>query len=105
VQYVHTIVHAALKDAMRWNRVARNVADAANPPSAACNASLALELCDALEAAMLAPPVVAHVHADPLLVRVLEQSIAAEPLPVEHIVDDRPTPPAGFGFKAKKGKK
>lgn len=33
VQYVHTIVHAALKDAMRWNRVARNVADAANPPS------------------------------------------------------------------------
>ncbi len=34
VQYVHTIIHAALKDAMRWNRVARNVADAANPPSA-----------------------------------------------------------------------
>ncbi len=33
VQYVHTIVHAALKDAMRWNRVARNVVDAANPSS------------------------------------------------------------------------
>jgi len=32
VRYVHTIVHAALKDAMRWNRVARNVADAATPP-------------------------------------------------------------------------
>ncbi len=34
VRYVHTIIHAALKDALRWNRLARNVADAANPPSA-----------------------------------------------------------------------
>lgn len=34
VPYVHTIVHAALTNVMRWNRVARNVADAANPPSA-----------------------------------------------------------------------
>jgi integrase len=33
VRYVHTIIHAALKDALRWNRVARNVADAADPPS------------------------------------------------------------------------
>jgi len=33
VRYVHTIVHAALKDAMAWNRVARNVADACKPPS------------------------------------------------------------------------
>lgn len=33
VRYVHTILHAALKDAMRWSRVARNVADAADPPS------------------------------------------------------------------------
>jgi integrase len=32
VRYVHTILHAALKDALRWNRVARNVADAATPP-------------------------------------------------------------------------
>jgi integrase len=32
VRYVHTVVHAALRDAMRWNRVARNVADAATPP-------------------------------------------------------------------------
>ncbi len=32
VRYVHTIIHAALRDAMRWNRVARNVADAATPP-------------------------------------------------------------------------
>ncbi len=29
---MHTILHAALKDALRWNRVARNVADAATPP-------------------------------------------------------------------------
>ncbi len=35
VRYVHTILHAALKDALRWNRVVRNVADAATPPSAA----------------------------------------------------------------------
>jgi integrase len=35
VRYVHTILHAALKDALRWNRVVRNVADAASPPSAA----------------------------------------------------------------------
>lgn len=33
VRYVHTILHAALKDAMRWSRVARNVGDAADPPS------------------------------------------------------------------------
>jgi len=32
VLYVPSIVYAALKDAMRWNRVARNVADAATPP-------------------------------------------------------------------------
>lgn len=35
VRYVHTILHAALKDALRWNLVVRNVADAATPPSAA----------------------------------------------------------------------
>ncbi len=33
VRYIHTILHAALKDALRWNRVVRNVADAATPPS------------------------------------------------------------------------
>jgi integrase len=32
VRYVHTIIHAALRDALRWNRVTRNVADAATPP-------------------------------------------------------------------------
>lgn len=35
VRYVHTIIHAALRDAMRWNRVARNVAEAATPPPVA----------------------------------------------------------------------
>ena len=33
VRYIHVILHAALKDALRWNRVVRNVADAATPPS------------------------------------------------------------------------
>jgi len=32
VRYVHTIIHAALRDAMRWNRVTRNVAETATPP-------------------------------------------------------------------------
>jgi integrase len=32
VRYVHTIIHAALRDALRWNRVNRNAADAATPP-------------------------------------------------------------------------
>jgi integrase len=35
VRYIHTILHAALRDALRWNLVVRNVADAATPPSAA----------------------------------------------------------------------
>lgn len=35
VRYIHTILHAALKDALRWNLVVRNVADAATPPSTA----------------------------------------------------------------------
>jgi integrase len=34
VRYIHTILHAALKDALRWNRIVRNPADAATPPSA-----------------------------------------------------------------------
>jgi integrase len=32
VQNVHAILHRALKDAMRWGYVARNVADAVDPP-------------------------------------------------------------------------
>jgi integrase len=32
VNYVHTIIHRALKDAVRWGRLARNPADAADAP-------------------------------------------------------------------------
>ncbi len=32
VRYVHVIIRKALKDAMRWGRVGRNVADLADPP-------------------------------------------------------------------------
>jgi integrase len=32
VNYVHTIIHRAMKDAVRWGRLARNPADAADPP-------------------------------------------------------------------------
>jgi integrase len=34
IRYVHTVLRHALADAVRWNRLARNVADAAEPPSA-----------------------------------------------------------------------
>jgi integrase len=33
VRYLHSIVHVALADALRWGLVVRNVADAATPPS------------------------------------------------------------------------
>jgi integrase len=33
VRNVHNLVHRALRDAVRWGFVARNVADAANPPA------------------------------------------------------------------------
>ncbi len=32
VNYIHTIVHSALGDAVRWGRLARNPADASDPP-------------------------------------------------------------------------
>lgn len=32
VRYIHTIIHRALKDAVKWGRLARNPADAADPP-------------------------------------------------------------------------
>jgi integrase len=32
VNYIHTILHRALKDAVRWGRLLRNPADAADPP-------------------------------------------------------------------------
>ena len=34
VNYIHTILHRAFKDAVRWGRLARNPADAADPPKA-----------------------------------------------------------------------
>jgi integrase len=34
VHYVHTIMHRMFKDAVRWGRLARNPADAADPPKA-----------------------------------------------------------------------
>ena len=34
VNYIHTILHRAFKDAVRWGRLARNPADAADPPRA-----------------------------------------------------------------------
>ena len=36
-RYVHTILHRALKDAVRWGRLARNPADAADPPRASAS--------------------------------------------------------------------
>lgn len=35
VAYIHTILHRALKDAVRWGRLARNPADASDPPRSA----------------------------------------------------------------------
>lgn len=35
VNYVHTILHRAFKDAVRWGRLARNPADVADPPRSA----------------------------------------------------------------------
>jgi integrase len=34
VRYVHTVLRHALQDAVKWNRIVRNPADAAEPPSA-----------------------------------------------------------------------
>lgn len=34
VRYIHTIIHAALRDAVRWGRVEVNAADRSDPPSA-----------------------------------------------------------------------
>lgn len=39
VRYVHTILHRAFKDAVRWGRLARNPADAADPPRAAASSA------------------------------------------------------------------
>ncbi|HUP73005.1 MAG TPA: site-specific integrase [Acidimicrobiales bacterium] len=37
VAYVHTIVHRALKDAVKWGRLARNPADSSDPPRASAS--------------------------------------------------------------------
>lgn len=34
VRYIHTMLHRAFKDAVRWGRLGRNPADAADPPTA-----------------------------------------------------------------------
>ena len=34
VRYIHTIIHRAFRDAVRWGRIPRNPADAADPPRA-----------------------------------------------------------------------
>ncbi len=39
VRYVHTIVHRVLKDAVKWGRLARNPAGAADPPRTASSGS------------------------------------------------------------------
>lgn len=38
VRYVHTIIHRALKDAVKWGRLPRNPADSADPPKASSSA-------------------------------------------------------------------
>lgn len=40
VRYTHAILHKALGDAVRWDRVARNAADAADPPKATTTETL-----------------------------------------------------------------
>ncbi len=37
VHYIHTILHRAFRDAVRWGRLARNPADAADPPRASAS--------------------------------------------------------------------
>lgn len=39
VRYVHTILHRAFKDAVRWGRLVRNPCDAADPPRVAAASS------------------------------------------------------------------
>ncbi len=55
VRYIHTILHAALKDALRWNRVVRNVADAATPPSTTAAKAPQTEAWTADPAAIVSP--------------------------------------------------
>jgi integrase len=43
VRYIHTILHRAFKDAVRWGRLVRNPADAADPPRASAQARLTMK--------------------------------------------------------------
>jgi integrase len=47
VHYIHTIIHRALRDAVRWDRLARNVADSADPPRQHANAKREIHAWDA----------------------------------------------------------
>ncbi|HET6918744.1 MAG TPA: tyrosine-type recombinase/integrase, partial [Jiangellaceae bacterium] len=49
VRYVHTIIHRALRDAVRWGRIARNSANAADPPRAAATSRPTMRTWTALE--------------------------------------------------------
>jgi integrase len=42
VAYVHTILHRAFRDAVRWGRLTRNPADAADPPKASATTPAAM---------------------------------------------------------------
>jgi integrase len=42
VRYVHTIIHRAFRDAVRWGRITRNPADAADPPRSAATVRAAM---------------------------------------------------------------
>ncbi|MBV9060589.1 MAG: hypothetical protein JOZ09_15755 [Pseudonocardiales bacterium] len=43
MRYIHTILHRAFKDAIRWGRLARNPADAADPPHASAENKAAMK--------------------------------------------------------------
>ena len=49
VRYIHTILHRALKDAVRWGRLLRNPVDAADPPRASANMSPEPPTCGAAD--------------------------------------------------------
>ena len=50
VRYIHMILRRALSDAVRWNRLARNPADQADPPRQGASASMNVWAADELKA-------------------------------------------------------
>lgn len=60
VRHIHTTVHTALAEAMRWGRVMRNVAELASPPRSSANKEPATWAADELRAFL------EHVHDDRL---------------------------------------